>query len=74
MQVAPAYRKGIPLWHTALLAKCSVLYLLSRLMGKMRVRRMETLVLPGRKTDRFLRMGMSKNLSRFREWKQGYMC
>ncbi len=29
---------------------------------------METLTLPGRKTDRFLQMGMSKNLSRFREW------
>lgn len=29
--------KGASLWHTALLAKCSVLYLLSRLTGKMRV-------------------------------------
>lgn len=29
--------KGIPLWNTALLVKCSVLYLLSRLTGKMRV-------------------------------------
>ena len=29
--------KGASLWHTALLAKCSVLYLLSRLAGKMRV-------------------------------------
>ena len=27
----------VPLWHTTLLAKCSVLYLLSRLLGKMRV-------------------------------------
>ena len=27
----------VPLWHTTLLAKCSVLYLLSRLTGKMRV-------------------------------------
>lgn len=27
----------VSLWHTTLLAKCSVLYLLSRLMGKMRV-------------------------------------
>ena len=41
--VAPTSRqnrgfpKGTPLWHTALLAKCSVLYLLSRLAGKMRV-------------------------------------
>ena len=26
---------------------------------------METLVLPGRKTDRILRMGISKNLGRF---------
>jgi len=26
---------------------------------------METLALPGRKTDRFLRMGMGKNLSGF---------
>ena len=33
---------------------------------------METLALPARKTDRFLRMGMSKNLSRFREWQRGY--
>ena len=31
------FPKGTPLWHTALLAKCSVLYLLSRLAGKMRV-------------------------------------
>ena len=29
--------KGASLWHTALFAKCSVLYLLSRLTGKMRV-------------------------------------
>ena len=29
--------KGRTLWHTALLAKYSVLYLLSRLAGKMRV-------------------------------------
>ena len=29
--------KGASLWHTTLLAKCSVLYLLSRLTGKMRV-------------------------------------
>lgn len=27
---------------------------------------METLALPGRKTDRFLRMGMSKNLGGFK--------
>ena len=27
---------------------------------------METLTLPGRKTDRFLRMGMSKNLGGFK--------
>ena len=33
----PGFPKGFPLWHTALLAKCSVLYLLSRLAGKMRV-------------------------------------
>ena len=31
------FPKGMPPWHTALLAKCSVLYLLSRLAGKMRV-------------------------------------
>ena len=29
--------KGASLWHTTLFAKCSVLYLLSRLMGKVRV-------------------------------------
>ena len=34
---------------------------------------METLALPGRKTDRFLQMGMSKNLSRFQEWQQVYV-
>ena len=33
---------------------------------------METLTLPGRKTDRFLRVEMSKSLSRFREWQQVY--
>lgn len=27
----------VPIWHTTLLAKCSVLYLLSRLADKMRV-------------------------------------
>ncbi len=43
LRVAPAspakqgFPKGTPLWHTTLLAKCSVLYLLSRLAGKMRV-------------------------------------
>ena len=31
------FPKGMPLWHTTLFAKCSVLYLLSRLAGKMRV-------------------------------------
>lgn len=33
---------------------------------------METLALPCRKTDRFWRMRMGKNLNRFREWQQGY--
>ncbi len=33
---------------------------------------METLALPASKTDGFLRMGMSKNPGRFREWQQGY--
>ena len=31
------FPQGTPLWHTALLAKYNVLYLLSRLAGKMRV-------------------------------------
>ena len=35
--IRQGFPKGMPLWHTALLAKCSVLYLLSRLAGKMRV-------------------------------------
>ena len=66
------FPKGTPLWHTALLAKCSVLYLLSRLAGKMRVS-------PDGNT-RFVRQGNGqvftdgdgKNLGRFREWQQGY--
>lgn len=33
----PGFPKGLAPWHTTLLAKCSVLYLLSRLAGKMRV-------------------------------------
>ena len=64
--------KGASLWHTALLAKCSVLYLLSRLAGKMRV-------LPDGNT-RFARQengqvfanGNEQKTGRFREWQRGY--
>ena len=69
--VAPASRqnrgfpKGASLWHTALLAKCSVLYLLSRLAGKMRVSPDGNAHFARQENGQVLRMGMSKKLGGF---------
>lgn len=57
--------KGTSLWHTALLAKCSVLYLLSRLAGKMRVSTDRNAHFARQENGQVLRMGISKKLGGF---------
>lgn len=49
----PGFQRGT-LWHTTLLARCSVLYLLARLTGETGVSCIDTPVFTGRKADRFL--------------------
>ena len=56
---------NVPIWHTALLAKCSVLYLLSRLAGKMRASSDGNTRFARQKNGQVLRMGMSKKLGGF---------
>ena len=55
------------LWHTTLLAKCSVLYLLSRLMGKMRVLPDGNARFARQKNGQVFADGNEQNTGRFRE-------
>ena len=76
--VAPTSRqnrgfpKGTPLWHTALLAKCSVLYLLSRLAGKMRVSPDGNAHFARQENGQVFANGDEQKPGRFRKWQQGY--
>ena len=56
-----------PLWHTTLLARCSVLYLLARLTGETGGRCGLSPAYTGRKTDRSFVSGREKILFVFRE-------
>ena len=66
------FPKGTPLWHTALLAKCSVLYLLSRLAGKMRVSPDGNAHFARQENGQVFADGDEQKPGRFREWQQGY--
>ena len=67
------FPKGCPLWHTTLLAKCSVLYLLAWLTGETGCGASCTPFAPAGKQAEFLRMGMSKKIGPvFRERRQVY--
>lgn len=59
-------------WHTILLAKCSVLYLLSRLMGKMRVSPDGTTRFARQENGKVFADGAWQKSGRFREWQQAY--
>ncbi len=60
--------KGASLWHTALLAKCSVLYLLSRLAGKMRVSPDGNAHFARQENGQVFANGDEQKTGRFREW------
>jgi hypothetical protein len=60
--------KGASLWHTALLAKCSVLYLLARLAGKMRVSPDGNARFTRQENGQVFADGNEQNTGRFREW------
>lgn len=62
----------MPLWHTALLAKCSVLYLLSRLAGKMRVSPDGNACFARQENGQVFADGDEQKAGRFREWQRGY--
>ena len=64
--------KGASLWHTALLAKCSVLYLLSRLAGKMRVSPDGNAHFARQENGQVFANGDEQKTGRFREWQRGY--
>ncbi|OUP69801.1 hypothetical protein B5F10_11365 [Anaerotruncus colihominis] len=64
--------KGASLWHTALLAKCSVLYLLSRLAGKMRVSPDGNAHFARQENGQVFANGDEQKTGRFREWQQVY--
>ena len=66
------FPKGMPLWHTALLAKCSVLYLLSRLAGKMRVSPDGNAHFARQENGQVFANGDEQKTGRFREWQQVY--
>ena len=77
LRVAPASRQNrgsqrASLWHTALLAKCSVLYLLSRLAGKMRVSPDGNAHFARQENGQVFANGDEQKPGRFRKWQQGY--
>ena len=65
--------KGASLWHTALLAKCSVLYLLSWLTGKMRVSPDGNTHFARQENGQVFADGGEQKAGQFREWQQGYV-
>ena len=67
----PGFPKGCPLWHTTLLAKCSVLYLLAWLTGKTGCGASCAPFAPAGKQAEFLRMGMSKKSGCFQRTAAG---
>ena len=67
----PGFPKGCPLWHTTLLAKCSVLYLLAWLTEETGCGASCTPFAPAGKQAEFLRMGMSKKSACFQRTAAG---
>ena len=67
----PGFPKGFPLWHTTLLAKCSVLYLLAWLTGETGCGASCAPFAPAGKQAEFLRMGMSKKSGCFQRTAAG---
>ncbi|CCL67174.1 Exodeoxyribonuclease V alpha subunit (modular protein) [Clostridioides difficile E7] len=67
----PGFPKGCPLWHTTLLAKCSVLYLLAWLTGETGCGASCAPFAPAGKQAEFLRMGMSKKSACFQRTAAG---
>ena len=65
------FPKGCPLWHTTLLAKCSVLYLLAWLTGETGCGASCAPFAPAGKQAEFLRMGMSKKSACFQRTAAG---
>ena len=65
--------KGASLWHTALLAKCSVLYLLSRLTGKMRGSPDGNTHFARQENGQVFADGDEQKAERFRKWQQVYV-
>ncbi len=68
------YPKGAmpPFGTQPLEQRCSVLYLLPRLTGKMRVSHDGHTRFARQESGQVFRMGMSKKLGGFREWQWGY--
>ena len=66
------FPKGMPPWHTALLAKCSVLYLLSRLAGKMRVSLDGNARFARQEDGQVFANGNEQKAGRFRKWQRVY--
>ena len=58
--IVGAKRGKAPIWHTTLIAKCNVLYLLSWRAGKKGVSRVGTTTLPGRQKESFFWIGMGR--------------
>ena len=67
----PGFPKGCPLWHTTLLAKCSVLYLLAWLTGETGCGASCAPFAPAGKQAEFLWMGMNKKSGWFQRTAAG---
>ncbi len=61
-----------PIWHTTLLAKCSVLYLLSRLPGKIRVSPDGNARFVRQENGQFIANGNEQKAGRLEEWQRVY--
>ena len=66
------FPKGTPLAHYTLLAKCSVLYLLSRLPGKMRVSPEGNARFARQENGQVFADGDGQKAGRFQEWQWVY--
>lgn len=62
----------VSLWHTTLHAKCSVLYLLSRLMGKVRVSPDGNAHFARQENGQVFADVYEQKPERFRKWQQVY--
>lgn len=78
MQAVPAsrqnrgFQRGCPFGTRLCSAKCSVLYLLSRLVGKMRVSPDGNTHFARQENGQVFADGGEQKAGQFREWQQGY--